>query len=430
MRAIGRYQKAVDLDPKLAIARLLHAALVTLELGPEPAKPLVDKLAATLGDQPAVRAVEALHWAVEPKDSELSERLRLGDRDRRELPVPLRSIPHAVDARLAGDAKRDRAVKSLAAALEAAATPSMATWVGMLAIDFGDAELARKAALKAVAHSALYPRARALAARVAMLSARLDEASRAVQELDPRTAEVAVVRAASAYETLDLAELEAAVAALGSAGNGAALALGAAPAIAMGREYPDEAALERMTSSRVPWGALIALDAALDQGKIELAEKFVKNLGDSATTPVFELRRARLFRYQGKNQEAVAASAAALSSTATPRALIERVYALLAAENLEEARNTLAKYPAVLGPMTEWLSALIDATSGKPKRAKALITRLELPDEEFPLVHRVMVARSLAAAGDLRGRALVGDLLRAVRGHPDVVAAAKAIGVR
>ena len=42
-----------------------------------------------------------------------------------------------------------------------------------------------------------------LAARVALVGARLDEALKATEELDPTSPDVAVVRGAAAYERLD-----------------------------------------------------------------------------------------------------------------------------------------------------------------------------------------------------------------------------------
>ena len=51
--------------------------------------------------------------------------------------------------------------------------------------------------------SAVYEPARALAARVALLGGRLDEALKATEDLDADSPDVAVVRAASAYERVD-----------------------------------------------------------------------------------------------------------------------------------------------------------------------------------------------------------------------------------
>ena len=91
----------------------------------------------------------------------------------------------------------------------------MATQLGFFAIKAGDERLARKAALRALQFSALYVKARVLASRVALLGGRLDEAKKAIEEIDPKTTEVAVVRAVLAYETLDGSELASALDALG-----------------------------------------------------------------------------------------------------------------------------------------------------------------------------------------------------------------------
>src|ERR1019366_9759316 len=87
--------------------------------------------------------------------------------------------------------------------LAVADSPGAAVWLGTISLQFGDEALARKAALAALQLSAAYEPARALAARVALLGGRLDEALKATEDLEAASPDVAVVRAASAYERID-----------------------------------------------------------------------------------------------------------------------------------------------------------------------------------------------------------------------------------
>jgi tetratricopeptide (TPR) repeat protein len=431
VRAVGRYQQAFDLEPDLLIARVFHAELVTLELGLGSGRPLVNDVSSRLGDGPVARALQGLVWAVDANAGEFPASARIADADRDKLPAQLLAIPYVVDARIA--ARQDRTADALAAldkGLHVTATPAMATGIGQVAIELGDEPLARQATLRALSFSALYPRARSLAARVALLGAHVDEAKHAIQELDAKSTEVTIVRAASAYESLDLSELESAVHDMGAdAAAGPGVALSAALGIALGRKYPDAKTLEQMAVPAVPWGDLIAVDAALDTGKMDLAQKIAGRWGPRGSVPTYALRLSRLYRYAGKTDEAVKASDDAMvAGGVTPRVLVERFDALVAAKNVQGARDLLAQYPIVLGPMTEFLKASLDVVDGKAARAKVAVARLEPPPEGAPILFDLIAARAFVAGGDARAKPLVMRLLRTPR-NPDVLEQARAVGL-
>jgi hypothetical protein len=432
VRSIGRYKKAFELDDTLLIARVLHGPLVALELGLDEALPFLEVAKKRLGDRPTAKALEGLEWALSADRSDATPaELVMDASETEELPVPLRSIPLVVEA-LGQDPGSDEARAKLDAALRVAATPAVATWIGFVVINSGDEELARKATLRALAHSALYPRARALAARVALLGARLEDASKAIQELDPNSAEVAVVRAATAYEMLDSGELESAVAAMGEGAEerAASRALSRGLDLVMGKKYPDAEALEAMAVPGVPWGSIVAVDAALDQGDLELAKRVVDGWKGQEEIPVYAVRVARLARYANEPAAAVdAVDNAIVPGGVTPRALVEAVYALVAAERSQTARELVAKYPAVLGPLTDWLKVVIDVAEGNEARAKTLAARLEPLPYESPLLLHVMMARALAAVGDTRAKAVIATALARSRKHPDLLEAGRALGI-
>jgi hypothetical protein len=428
-RAIERLEAARALNSKLIVADILLARLAVLELGPQKARPIIDQLKKKTGDRVEVRALSALAWAVDPERAkEPPAEADIPALDREKLPSPLRAVPHiveAVRAMEAGDHKR--ASTAIRSAISLSTTPALATRLGFLAIQAGDEQLARKAALRALQFAAVYPGARVLAARVALLGGRLDEAKKAIEELDPRTPEILVVRAAVAYETLDSSELASAVEAMGEgAGTKVELsALAAAGSVLAGQKRPAPDKLKEMSNPSVPWGELVAVDAALDSGDLELAQSLVAAWGDT-DRPVYLLRLARLRRYQGKLAEADSASKTALEQgTTTARSFIERVLVLVAKEDAAGARSLVAKYPTLLGPMTAWLSALVDVAAKRTADANVKVAQLDLPPDAAPLPLRVLVVRSLAAAGDKRATNQLRAVFRSASRHPDLIHASQ-----
>ena len=121
-----------------------------------------------------------------------------------ELPSGLKFVPHAIAALKALDCRAlEEARTEVQMGLAVADSPGAAVWLGTIALSLGEEALARKAALSALQLSAAYEPARALAARVALIGGRLDEALKATEDLDASSPDVAIVRAASAYERLD-----------------------------------------------------------------------------------------------------------------------------------------------------------------------------------------------------------------------------------
>jgi tetratricopeptide (TPR) repeat protein len=431
VRAIGRYKQAFELDPDLAVARIFHAQLVTLELGVEQGKPIIEEVKQKLGETPISRALTGLAWAADPASGDMPpDTARISDADRVKLPAQLLAIPYVVDARAAARAGHtEEALTALDKGLKVSATPAMAYWIGQTGIDLGDEKLARAATLRALSYSALYPRARSLAARVALLGGRLEEAKKAIQELDSKSVEAAVVRAAAAYESTDASELESATDAMGSK-EGPGKALAAGMGIMTARKYPMPAELEKMAVPSVPWGDLIAVDAALDQGDVKFADKIVARWGERGSTATYALRRARLLRYQGKADDSVAASDDALvPGSVTARVLVERFHCLLAAKKITGVRELIGQYPAVLGPLTEFLKVTTDVADDKVARAKAAAARLDPPPEGSPLLIDLIATEALVGVGDRRGKPMATALIRRAPRNPDVLAVARAVGL-
>lgn len=428
-RCIERYEAARALDPKLVVADILLARAVLLELGPAKGKPVIEELKKKTGETATTRALEALAWAVDPeRPKELPKSATLSEEDRKILVMPLLPVPAVVEAiqSIAGGLEQ-KAVSAIDSAVSLSDTPAMATELGFLAIKAGDEKLARKAALRALQFSALYPQARVLASRVALLGGRLDEAKKAIEELDAKTPEVAVVRAVLAYETLDGSELGSAIEAMGELPQKHPdyISFATMPSVVTGLELPTPDKLEPMAQPSIPWGELVAVDAALTLGDLALAEKLTTAWGEGASRPVYALRLSRLRRYQDKLDDADKLSGIALEQgSTTVSVLTERVWVLMAKNQPGPARDLISKYPSLLGPLAGWLRMYVDAKGGRAPEARAKAAQLDPPPDEAPLLLRVVAARALAVTKDRRAKGYVALLQKKLKKHPEVLKAA------
>ncbi len=409
LRAIERYEAARNLDKKLVIADVLLARLALLELGPEKARPVIDELKKKTGETPSTRALEALAWAVDPeRPKELPKTAMLSDEDKQSLVLPLLPVPAIVEAIQAiGGGLEKKATSSIDSAILLSDTPAMATQLGFLAIKAGDEKLARKAALRALQFSALYPQAR-IWLPASRCSAAVSTKPRKPSRSSTRTrrksswfVEWSRTRRSMSGEMRSVNE------ALGEAAK-TRISRGSwrPPNVVMGRDLPTPEKLEAMAQPYVPWGEIVWMDAALELGDLELAEKMVKGWGDGASRPVFALRVAQLRRYQDKADDAVKYSGGALEGTITARVVTERVFCLIAANDATRARDLIAKFPSMLGPMADWLRVYVDAKSNRGGDARSKLSQLEPPSEEAPLLLRLAAARALAATKDRKAKQL------------------------
>jgi tetratricopeptide (TPR) repeat protein len=436
-RARDRYAAAAKLDPELIVAQIGFARVTAIAGDSTEAMKLAKALRAKLPDRAEPVALVALAWGRDPLRDDLPvppevEQLR-GRAD--ELPTGLKFVPHAIAALGALDKHAFDDVRAeIQGGLAVADSPGAAVWLGAIALQLGDEALARKAALGALQLSAAYEPARALAARVALLGGRLDEALKATEDLDPGSPDVAVVRAASAYERVDLDGVARGLEALSPETRKLPFisALAVAPDVLSGRLQLDAAKLATFANDDdAPWSNLIAMDIALDSGDLAGADKIAAGWGKaSESQPLRALRLARLARYEGRLEAADALSQIALdSATVTPRVLWERTYTLVARGRVAEVAPLLARYPLVLGPLATWLSAYASASSGGVEAAKGKTSSIDPPPSGAALEARVVAAVAFGAMKDRRrGGDYVHDVLATGSLHPDLVAAAIALG--
>ncbi|HLK37393.1 MAG TPA: tetratricopeptide repeat protein [Polyangiaceae bacterium] len=431
-----RYASATKDDPSLFVAQVGLVRTTAIRGDVQEAMRLAKELRIKMPDRAEPIALVALAWGRDPARDEDHPPPEADEVSKRaaELPSGLKFVPSAIAALRAVDRHApDEARTALQAGLAQAEAPGAAVWLGAIALPLGDEGLARKAALAALQLSAVYEPARALAARVALLGGRLDEALKATDELDPTSTDVAVVRAASAYERVDADGVARALEAIPPAARKLpqfdALSMG--PDVLAGRVQQDGARLVAMASNDDPWDDLVAIDVALDSGDLPTADKVAALWGKGADAqPLRAVRLARLARYEGRLDEADALSQSALDhGTVTPRVLWERAFALVARNKSAEVGPLLARYPLVLGPVATWLSAYAVASGGGIEAAKGRTSAVDPPPAMAPLAVRVVTAAALGAMKDRRrGAEFVRSVLTTGSLHPDLVAAALALG--
>ncbi|MBS2013070.1 MAG: hypothetical protein JST00_09295 [Deltaproteobacteria bacterium] len=433
-RALDRYTAAVKLAPNLVIAQILLARATAIDGDPHRAGELAKDMRAKHPNRLEGQALTSLAWARDPmRGDPPAEAKEIADKADA-LPVPLKVVPHATRALLAIDQhKNDEAKAALTKGLGVADTPGGAAWLGSIALATGDEGLARKGALAAVSFSAVYPPARMLAARVALLGARLDEALKASEELAPTSPDVAIVTSAVAYEKLDGERMSRALDALPEDARKlpflVPLVRGQQLLAGKTTELAPDKALD-MADDEAPWADLVAMDAALDTGDLELAKKIAAQWQGDAR-PLRALRLARLARYEGKNEDADRLSKGALEGgTVTPRALAERVFVLTAIGKSTEAIALFKQYPNAGGPLAKWLRAYATAAHGKMEEARAIVSQEDPPPALAPLPARVIAAAAYGAIKDARhGNEYVKAIAQAGFVNPDVAAAAEKVGV-
>ena len=432
VRALERYAAAVRLDPELVVAQILLARATAVDGDPHRAGELAKEFRAKYPDRLEGTTLVALAWARDPLRGEPPPEAKEVADKVDALPTPLKAVAPAVRALLAIEQhKTDEAKAALTKGLSVSDTPGVAAWLGSIALATGDEALARKGALTAVSYSAVYPPARMLAARVALLGNRLDEALKATEELPPSSPDVAIVTAAVSYEKLDGERMRTALDGLSEETKklpflvplvrGQALLAGNPQALA------GDKALD-LADDETPWADLVAMDFALDTGDLDLAHKIAAKW---KTEPKASraIRLARLARWDGKNDEADRLSRLALEGgTVTVRALAERVFVLVAMNKAHDANALFKAYPNVGGPLAKWLRAYAVASNGKLEEARAIVSQEDPPPALAPLPARLIAAAAFGAVKDTRKG---GDYVKAlVSGfpNPDLVIAAEKVG--
>ncbi len=433
-RALERYAAAVKLDPELIVAQFMLTRAMAIDGDPRRAADLAKEFRIRYPARAEGAALVALAWSRDPLRGEEPPEIKDVTEKGEELPISLRAVPHAARAILAlHKGAVDDAKPHLQKGLEVVDTPGIAAWLGSIALVMGDENLARKAALTAVSFSAVYPPARVLAARVALLGARLDEALKAAEDLPPSSADVAIVTAAVAYEKLDGERMSRAFDAVPDEAKKSpfAIPLTRGQALLAGNlGVLSSDKVKDMSDDEAPWADLVAMDWALDSGDVELAKKIADQWrGDSRSMRA--VRLARLARYEGKLEDADKLSRVALETgTVTMRSLTERVFTLVALKRDADALAVFKTYPNVGGPLAKWLRAYATASHGKIDEARAIVSQEDPPPAAAAMPARIIAASAYAAMKDPRhGNDYTKAIVQAGFANPDVAFAAEKLGL-
>ncbi|MFO0643681.1 MAG: hypothetical protein U0183_30925 [Polyangiaceae bacterium] len=433
-RAIERYIAATRLDPSLVLAEVLLARYVAIDGDPSKAMELAKLFQSKYPQRIEASALVALAWARNPlRDPTVPKEVKETHDRAAELPLGLKFVPFALNALEAlSNHTPDKAKAELSRGLQVADGPGVASWLGAIALETGDEAAARKAALLAVSFSAVYPPARTLAARVALLGYRLDEAQKATDELDPRSADVALVRAAVAYERLDADGLGRALEGLTPEAKQLPFTrpILSAPALLLGTEQPSADKLSQMFVVDAPWADVLAMDSALDVGDLAVSDKIAAAWGENDTRPHHAIRLARHARYRGKLDEAEKWSKLALTGSITARSVIERVFLLVEKKDYKAVEPMLAQYSSVLGKQTKWASAYALASSGRVEAARAKVATEDPPPDLAPLPMRLLAGATYGKLKDHNaGFKYIKALAKAGFTNPDVANASENVGL-
>jgi len=431
--ALERFISATTLQPDLKLAHLMAARLAVLQLGPEKAKPTLELAYARLGPGAAEQVLRGLAWA-SSSDADAPAPEAPNAAVLAELAPVLRATASAVEGvRAHREGHPDQVEAAFTRALGPTTAPALAAWIGYQALEAGDVQTARTAALKAMELSVQHDDSRALAARIALADGRLPEAQEAVRGLDPGSRDALLIEAVSAYENLQSADTARLTGALptDAEANQTLLALRESNKVMLGQTRNKGDLLGQLSRDAQVWGPLVALDLALDLGELQAAEQILQAHPKSADLPAYAARSVRLRRYQGQIDAALERVRPALDSKAvTPRAAAEAVLAFVDGGRAAGAASTLSELGDKQGALGAWLGPLVDAARGNLKAAAKELTPLPLPSKNEPLLLQTLALRSLVAAKDRRAKPYYAQLTRRFPSHPEVRAAGKALGAR
>jgi hypothetical protein len=430
--ALERYTLATHLSPELKLAHLSAARLSLLQRGPAESKSLVEIASARLGPGAAADVLRGLEWAASPFTTAPAPTLPNPEAIADLSPI-LQETAHAVSAvRALRDGKTEESMAEFKQALGPATTPALAAWIGYQALDAGDVEVARLSALKAMQLSVQHQSSQALAARIALAEGRLDAARDAVKGVDPSSRDAVLIEAVTAYENLRGADATRMVASLPTEPASAATleALRDSDKVVAGVARPKDERLNTLAEEQRLWGAEIAVDLALDSGRLELAERIVKARAWDAKVPAHAARLMRLRRYQGQGAAALELAQGLVDREhASVRAVAEVVLGFISEGRVAAATSALRELNAAAGNVGPWLEILVEAAAGRQPNAAKMAAEHEPPGKGTPLLEQVVALRALAAAKDRRAKPYYGQLDKRFRGQPDVALAGKELGL-
>ncbi len=398
--AAARYEKALELDARLIVARVRLARLLLLRAEIEAGEA---QLALVPEDHPARAALSALAWARNSLAGKSSPAPKLNSTSA-DLPRCLHPVFTVLSVMATPvDSKKRDVDPRLKQAVADADGPASSLFFGELAFSRGDAITAVSAAQKTLASAPNLVGAIELLTRVALASGKFEPLEQAVGPLPSEVSRP--VLAFIAYERGDVEKLASLARGLsdqddpgGVVRTRLALLRGAAP-------VPVDA-VERLRGADKVAGDLCAADAAIDAGDLTRAHVVVDKWTDSPPFPARALRRARLLRHEGKftDAERMLEQAPSLASTQIERILVE-------AEIAQSRDHALSLIDDRIGAAGPFLEAYVLARKGERDRAERRLAAAKTPGPDAPLSLRVAAALAYAELGGADGGAAFVQVL-------------------
>lgn len=419
--ALDRYRRALELAPELAVAGLVNARLLLLKGDLGAARAAVALLGRSASSEAAVRVLDAMLWLSDPGNTgPLPSTYVLTELQASALPAPLAVYPHWLELRASpGAAAQEAACASATASVEQKLPGTTLLWSAVQALRARCISAAQTAAERALSLVPSDPRVVETVMLARLAEGRLERVQ-ALLDSTPQTASWKdVLSAVRAYEEGNVI-----------ASIKAGLTARDIPPFAGIRTFPSvleeggpnsEEEITRLSHPSVAWGELVAVDSALNHGKLALADRLVAQWPSSYQSPAHLLRLARLARYQKKPDVAVNFAEAAAYGNTTRQCVAERVLSLFANKDIDGGVTVIMRFGEQLGSLKPWLEALLTARAS-PRAAQRLIDEAEPLGEAYPLIERVIAARALAASGDKRAKSYVQKLAEKNRDQPDLLA--------
>lgn len=425
--AKARFEKAKELDEGMLIADVLNARWTILSEGVTSAKPLLESIATAVQDVPhlaaAEKALRALAWAKTPdRVGAAPEDVQLSKEERAQVPVVLEDSLKLFDVAqaLAEHAEdKEKLTSTVEGLVGKARSGELLANMGRLLVLSGYDDLATQALVRGrnlvhKDHSGLDY----LDVVLKLTKGQL----KAAQKLAKSAQVIAAANTIAAYERLSSDEVEKNAALLkGEIEQRPELApLAHAGAILKGetKAIPEQIA-------KGLWSDLLEVDRALDQGQLQAAMRITASWPSTASRPLHRLRQARLARYQGKLTDAMNLTREVLKAVPDdPRALVERVYTLIAADRSAAAPSVVAKHQVLPKREARFMDGLVLAKTKGWVAAAAKLGFTPLPKKNANLPYTILVARALASAGDPRAGYTLKQLKSWAPKHPDAKTAA------
>jgi hypothetical protein len=413
------YRQALALEPHLLSARvrLINELLADPSLASE-GRQLAGDLASAHPDWPEGAALLALSQRGGSDLQDYAAQLNAATQQLDRLPVFLRSQLRALASAMEPDSARAQALLSIA--VEEAVTPAAAVLAGGIALALGHPAVGSFATQKALAMAPDYEPARALGARAALLAGNVESAEKTSAELSAAAA--GDLAGMLAYESFDLFRLGRTLDALPQ-GAPARIPLSSAVLRLQASRAFERTELLELSRADPLWGALIAIDAALDAGDLALARELASPWADHPS-PLQAIRLGRLLRYEGRSDDAHVVIA---SAAATEHGLVEK---MMLSQDRKERQRILDEAPPSTLPIRKWLHVLHRAMDKSFPQSLRAAAALETPGTDDSLPTRVLSAYALMLNSDkTRARDVLRPVLSAVPKHQDAIFAAVSVGL-